>query len=193
MHIGLTGNISTGKSTVYNILCQREDVLGFDADKVVHSLYSDSDVVDTLIAEFGSSIRGDDNLISRHKLRNLFLKDSSVRGVLESVFHPRVHQEYLETFDRLEQGQSLLADIPLLFEKETPYKFDKVITVACSADIQLSRLMSRSNLDKDIASAMIEKQVALSDKMRQSDIVIWNNAGLDLLQNQINLLEEYIF
>jgi len=192
MLIGLTGNIATGKSTIYKLLCEYENVQGFDADKVVDSLYSNPDVITELVEELGESIINNES-ISRVKVRELFLSDSQVRNILEKIFHPRVYKEYLNLFHSLPKGHHLLADIPLLFEKETPYDFDKIITIACSDKIQLSRLMLRSSLDKETALAMIKKQVALSEKMRQSDIVLWNNGNLDHLQRQINLLVEQIF
>jgi len=125
MQLGLTGNIATGKSTVFRLLSKRNDFLGFDADAVVHRLYGQSTVVDRLIAEFSCCI----------------LDES---GAL-------VYMEYQKSLSELQPNQVMLADIPLLFEKESPYDFDYTVTVACSTDLQLSRLIARSNLDKDVA------------------------------------------
>jgi len=193
MQLGLTGNIATGKSTVFRLLSKRNDFLGFDADAVVHRLYGQSTVVDRLIAEFSCCILDESGVVDRSQIRKLFLADESVRGRLEAIFHPLVYMEYQKSLSELQPNQVMLADIPLLFEKESPYDFDYTVTVACSTDLQLSRLIARSNLDKDVALKMINKQVALSYKMRQSDCVLWNNGSLDLLQRQLNLLVHRIF
>ena len=193
MHIGLTGNIATGKSVVYRALCERENVVGFDADAVVHQLYSTDEVRDQLVSAFSSAILNESGMVDRKEVRRLFLECEGVKETLENVFHPLVHARYLKVASSLEPGQCLLADIPLLFEKSTPYEFDTIITVACSSEVQLKRLMERSKLDKKEAMAMIKKQVALSYKMRHSNHVLWNNGSLDLLQRQLNLLVHHIF
>ncbi len=193
MQLGLTGNIATGKSTVFRWLSKRSDFLGFDADAVVHQLYSQSSVVDQLVAEFSCCILDEAGVVDRSQIRKLFLNDENVRGKLEAIFHPLVYMEYQKRFADLQPNQVMLADIPLLFEKESPYHFDYTITVACSEDLQLSRLIARSNLDKNAALKMINKQVALSHKMSQSDCVLWNNGSLDQLQRQLNLLVHRIF
>ncbi len=193
MQLGLTGNIATGKSTVYALLMEREDTVGFDADAVVHALYDTAEVQEELMARLGPQILQADGTVCRGQIREAFLRDQTVRPFLEDVFHPRVHTQYSQLLGALPADKVLVADIPLLYEKETPYEFDAVVTVACSADLQLSRLMSRSALDKATALKMIKKQVALSYKILQADHVIWNNGGVDQLRNQLDLLVHHIF
>ena len=181
MKLGLTGTIATGKSTVYKLLLNKSEVIGFDADEVVHQLYERTDVIDRLTVEFGSEILGKGGGVDRSSLRSLFLADAGVRPRLESIFHPLVYEEFLNKEADLTSGQVLLADIPLLFEKADPYCFDAVVVVACSPDKQLSRLISRSKLDRETALKMISKQVKLDFKISKSDFVLWNNGSMSSL------------
>ena len=73
MKLGLTGTIATGKSTVYRMLLNKPEVIGFDADEVVHKLYQRADVIDRLTAEFGSEILSEGGGVDRSSLRSLFL------------------------------------------------------------------------------------------------------------------------
>ena len=107
MHIGLTGNIATGKSTVFRLLTEREGVVGFDADLVVHDLYQRKSVVDQLVSHLGSGILDEQGAVSRVNVRNLFLEDKKVRGLLESIFHPLVYEEYLMLSSNLSSGSIL--------------------------------------------------------------------------------------
>lgn len=193
MRIGLTGNIATGKSVAFQALCKLDQVVGFDADAEVHSLYETDEVKNAIVSHFGADVIDEAGNVDRARLRGLFLKDPNVKVILEGLFHPLVYERYEEVSSNLGSREILVADIPLLFEKESAYQFSSVITVACSSDIQLRRLMSRSNLDKAVALEMIKKQVALSHKMSKSDFVLWNNGSLDQFQNQLNLLVHHIF
>ncbi len=193
MQLGLTGNIATGKSTVFKHLLSLEGVVGFDADAVVHQLYRTDEVKQELMSAFGEQIVRAEGEVDRAVLRQLFLSQDGVREQLEAIFHPKVHAEYEQLTSQKSEGQVLVADIPLLFEKQVPYEFDKTIVVACGATVQLERLQSRSGLDRETAQAMINKQVALSSKIDKADHVIWNNGDLAMLQRQIDSLVYHIF
>jgi len=193
MFIGLTGNIATGKSAAFRIFCALRNAIRFDADAEVHALYRTEIVKKQLVSNFGTEVIDENGDVDRELIRRLFLTDSSVRPYLEGLFHPLVYERYEKKCQQLKQGEVLVADIPLLFEKDSNYRFDYVVTVACSSDIQLKRLISRSGLDKHTAMEMIKKQVALSYKISQSDFVLWNNGSLDQLQSQLNTLVHHIF
>lgn len=193
MIIGLTGNIATGKSTVYRELVSLRHVVGFDADAVVHELYLHEEVVCELVSAFGSDIFNASGEVCRNKLRERFLTVSDARLLLEDIFHPRVRSEYGSLVQAIKPSEHLIADIPLLFEKELPYVFDKVIVVTCSAETQLKRLMVRSGLDRSVAREMINKQVALSEKVAKADYVLWNEGCPEQLQRQIKTLVHHLF
>lgn len=193
MLIGLTGNIATGKSTVFQEFLNREKIIGFNADEVVSDLYKTENVISSLTDSLGTEILTKSGEIDRRKVRTLFLSDLSVRPLLENLFHPMVRSRYEELCQSLQSDQSLIAEIPLLFEKEMPYEFETTIVVACSPETQLQRLLKRSKLDRNTAEKMIKKQVALERKVSMSDYVLWNEGGLPQLQRQINTLNHHLF
>ena len=59
-----------------------------------------------------------------------------------------------------------------------------------SYDTQISRLIARDNINKDLAEKMIASQPSRESRIKQCDIIIENNKNLKDLEEQIkyNLL-----
>lgn len=193
MQLGLTGSIATGKSTVYERMLKDPRLVGFDADAVVHHLYAQREVIEQLADIFGGAILSPDGTANRDRLRELFLKDSGVKGQLEEIFHPRVRRAYQTLLAQVRSDQIILADIPLLLERNVPYEFDGVVVVACSSQTQLLRLKARSSLDTETARELINMQIALTSKIDKADYVLWNEGSPLQLQRQIDTLVHHLF
>lgn len=193
MILGLTGNIATGKSTVFKRLTQSQNIKGFDADQCVYDLYKEEAVIKELVSLFGKEVLDDGGNPVRSIIRREILKNPELKKELEGVFHPRVQDSFHRVKESLAEGEHLVADIPLLFEKDVAYPLDRVIVVACSSDTQFKRLRLRSKLDIDTTNAMIASQVSISHKISLADHVIWNEGCHDQLERQIDTLIHHIF
>jgi dephospho-CoA kinase len=78
-------------------------------------------------------------------------------------------------------------DIPLLFETSASSGFDLIVTVACSAETQTRRAMSRG-LTRAQVEQIVDSQWSNAQKIAQSDFVIWNDGSLRMLQEQADKL-----
>lgn len=110
--------------------------------------------------------------------------DSVAKARLEAILHPLVRKQRLVlAIETLAEGRDLLVDIPLLFESDASLGFDCIVTVACSPAIQTQRAMARG-----LASTQVEQIIASqwsnSQKIAQSDFVIWNDGSLRMLEAQ---------
>jgi dephospho-CoA kinase len=160
--IGITGGIASGKSTFCRALAAIKPVQVFDSDSCARGLL-DSD---------------------RAAIRAVVFSDFAAKARLEAILHPLVRKRRLVLADEaLAEGRDLLVDIPLLFESGALPGFDCVVTVACSPEIQIQRAMSRG-----LAPAQVEQIIASqwsnSQKIAQSDFVIWNDGSMRTLEAQ---------
>src|SRR5947207_13979613 len=100
--IGITGGISTGKST----LCARlreivPSAKFFDADHAAHQLVDfDPEVKKEIRHEFGSAIFSGDQELNRGKVRHIVCKDVAKRGRLDWILHPRIRRQASAEADR---------------------------------------------------------------------------------------------
>jgi dephospho-CoA kinase len=192
--IGITGGISTGKSTFSRLLHERTGARLFDADRAARQLTDENEEVRRLLrAEFGEKIFSVGGDLNRAALRAIVFADSEKKRALEQILHPRIRQQWSTAAEESRQsGELFLADIPLLYETQGELLCDRVVVVACAPEIQQQRLISRTRLSPSAALAMIESQMPLSHKISRADHVIWNNGPRSVLEAQAGILARYL-
>ena len=188
--IGITGGISTGKSTFSKLLQERTGARLFDADRAAHALVNEDAEVRALLREqFGPEIFSSTGDLNRGALRAIVFADPEKKRGLEQILHPRIRLQWSTEADHSRQtGALFLADIPLLYETNGANLCDTVVVVACAEKIQQERLLRRTHLAPAEALAMIAAQLPLSQKISQADHVVWNNGPLGSLAAQVETL-----
>ncbi|MEK3890427.1 dephospho-CoA kinase [Bacillus sp. FSL K6-3431] len=188
--IGLTGGIASGKSTVSNML----NDLGFtivDADLAARAVMVPGEKAYTqTVDSFGKGLLLNDGEINREKLGSIIFHDEEKRKLLNSIVHPAVRQkmnEWKET--AIAKGkQTIIYDVPLLFESNVTHLVGKVILIYVNEAVQLERLMDRNKLTELEAKARITSQLPLREKLKLADAVIDNNDSIEKTRLQIEKL-----
>src|SRR5882724_2131020 len=185
--IGITGGISTGKSTFCG--CLREIVPSakfFDADHAAHQLVDlDPEVKKEIRREFGRAIFLADQELNRERLRDIVFNDAAKRRALEQILHPRIRRQWSAEAETYRNSPNFFfADIPLLYETGGETLCDRVVVVACSQKVQLGRLKKRMSITAAEARKMIKSQMPLEEKIKRADHVIWNNGDRATLYQQ---------
>jgi dephospho-CoA kinase len=144
--IGITGGISTGKSTFCQ--CVREilpEAKFFDADNAAHQLVDlDPQVKKEILAKFGAEVFSGKGDLNRKRLRAIIFEDAAKKSALEKILHPRIRRRWSAEANKHRQSPDFFfADIPLLYETGGETLCDRVVVVACSPGIQVLRLLQR--------------------------------------------------
>jgi dephospho-CoA kinase len=191
--IGITGGISTGKSTFARCLHERTGAKLFDADRAARELVdADPEVRDLLRQHFGERVFSASSELNRAALRAIVFADREQKRALEQILHPRIRRQWATGAEESRKaGQLFLADIPLLYETNGETLCDRVVVVACSPEIQLQRLVARTGLEFSAAREMIAAQLSLQEKISRADHVIWNNGSVALLDAQAETLARF--
>jgi dephospho-CoA kinase len=189
--IGITGGISTGKSTF--CACLREIVPNakfFDADQAAHRLVDlDPEVKKEIRREFGSAIFSVDQELNRKKLRHIVFTNAAKRRALEQILHPRIRRQWSTEAETLHNSPHFFfPDIPLLYETGGEKLCDRVVVVACSYRNQSRWLMERISLEHAAAEQMINSQMPLDEKISRANHVVWNNGTRAVLAEQARVL-----
>ena len=192
--IGITGGISTGKTTFCE--CLRAIIPGatfFNADQAARELAErDPEVRELIGREFGAAIFSASGDLNRAQMRSIVFADADKKRALEQILHPRIRRQWsLEAESRRNSADLFFADIPLLYETGGETLCDSVVVVACSPSVQLERLVGRTQLDLAAAEQMIRSQMPLAEKIRRADHVVWNNGDRPVLAEQAGLLAPY--
>jgi dephospho-CoA kinase len=188
--IGITGGISTGKSTFRD--CLREIVPAakfFDADLAARSVAELPEVKEEIRGQFGSGVFLESGDLNRAKLRAIVFGDATKRRALEQILHPRIRRQWMAQTERYRNSPDFFfADIPLLYETGGEEWCERVVVVACSRKVQLDRLAKRKSLEDSEAEQMINSQMDLEEKIKRADHVVWNNGDHPTLMEQAKSL-----
>lgn len=136
--------------------------------------------------EFGDSMVGADGGLRRDALAEVVFKEPSARGRLEAILHPLIRQRWQAEAERWRQeGVAVgVVVIPLLFETGAEQFFESVICIACSQEPQWARLHARGWSAEQV-SGRLAAQWPIEKKMDRSHYVIWNNASVAVLREQL--------
>jgi len=188
--IGITGGISTGKSTFCECLREIISVANFfNADEAAHTLVELLEVKQEIRVEFGSTVFSRDGDLNREKLRAIVFRDSTKRRALERILHPRIRRQWRAEAKRHRNSPDFFfADIPLLYETGGETLCDRVVVVACSDKVQLARLAERMSIKNTEAEQMIRSQMPLQEKIARADHVVWNEGSRARLMEQARFL-----
>lgn len=188
--IGITGGISTGKSTFVECLRELLPIATFfDADEAVHVLLNRPEVQKQILREFGGQVFSSAGDLNRTKLRAIVFADAAKKRALERILHPRIRRQWrTEAKGHRNSPNFFFADIPLLYETGGETLCDRVVVVACSQKVQLARLRKRMSIKSSDAKQMINSQMPLKEKIRHADHVVWNNGARASLMEQARFL-----
>ncbi|MFL9857935.1 dephospho-CoA kinase [Paraburkholderia madseniana] len=187
--VGLTGGIGSGKSTVADLFAAHGVPL-VDTDLIAHRITAPHGIaMPQIAAEFGNSFVAADGSLDRTRMRTLVFSDDGARKRLEGITHPLIRAE-TEREQREAQGPYVIVVVPLLVESGSwKTRVNRVLTVDCSVETQISRVMSRNGFSREQVLAIIARQATREARLAAADDVIDNdndNAPLDALKTQVD-------
>jgi dephospho-CoA kinase len=196
--VGLTGGISSGKSTVLRIF-RKLGSRTIDADEIAHQLTKPgTGVLKEIAKKFGEEVLNRNRTLNRRRLAGIIFGDGQKRKSLNAIMHPKIIAEikrkirqFKKRAERRELRGSgrkkniLVVDIPLLFEAKLEYLVDKTILVYVPQKVQIERLRRDDNLTVKEARARLNTQIPIYKKKKYADYIINGNLNPLRLQKQV--------
>jgi len=161
----------------------------FDADAEARMLLErDLEVREAVIREISSAAYDENGEPDRAEIRRVIFADPFAKARLEEILHPRVRECWMAlAAEKREAGRQLLVDIPLLFENHLESHFSLVITVACSRETQIQRVVARG-IESQVAEKILAAQTPTLEKISRANVVVWNDGCLEVLEFQADEL-----
>ena len=185
--VGLTGGISSGKSTVSSYLKQLK-IPVIDADEVARKVVEpNSQGAIEIRKTFGSDVFEEDGSLNRQRLGALIFSNAENRQKLDDLLQPLIKIMILDEIEEHRQkGENMIVlDLPLLFEKQYEELCEEIIVVYIPKELQLERLMKRNQYTKQEALSRIDSQLSIEEKRKRATVLLDNQGRIQQLYQQV--------
>lgn len=185
--VGLTGGISSGKSTVSSYLKQLK-IPVIDADEVARKVVEpNSQGAREIRKTFGSDVFEEDGSLNRQKLGALIFSNTENRQKLDDLLQPLIKIMILDEIEAYRQKEEnmIVLDLPLLFEKQYEELCEEIIVVYIPRELQLERLMRRNQYTKQEALSRIDSQLSIEEKRKRATVLLDNQGTIQQLYQQV--------
>ena len=186
MHVGLTGGIGSGKSTVARMF---EELGAFviDSDELAREAVEPGSPGLLEIAALWPNVVHEGDL-DRAALARIVFNDAAARDRLNAIVHPIVRRLAAERTASARPGQLVVQMIPLLFETGSEGRFEKTIVVVAPEAARIERAMRRDGATQEQIRARIASQIPVDQARRRADYVIENDGDLAHLHRQVRAI-----
>ena len=185
LHIGLTGGIGSGKTTVAKIF----ELLGipvYYADDAAKKIMNEDDELKAAIQnQFGKEAYNNGEL-NRAYLSTKVFNDPFQLEKLNSLVHPATIRDAAKWMAQQKTSYTI-KEAALIFESGSAEYLDYVIGVYAPAQLRIKRTMERNHVDYDEVIQRMDKQLDEDMKMKLCDFVIYNDEKQLLIPQVIEL------
>ncbi|MBI2471291.1 MAG: dephospho-CoA kinase [Planctomycetes bacterium] len=185
--IGITGGISSGKSTIGRMLASLGSEY-IDADEMCHRLFLVQELKNKIVERFGNSVQDIYGKIDRSRLAEIVFQDKTCLDDLCGILHPVVIEQIKSKITEIEkQGRrkAIVIDAALLEESDLSSICDFIIFVNTGRDHRLERSITGRHWKGEELDKREHFQMALEDKKRKADYIIDNNFTVDNTFRQV--------
>jgi len=188
--IGVTGISGTGKSTVSQKICKQTLGKYINADEVAKDLSKvKEEYYEKIVEEFGKEILKENLEIDRKKLADIIFSDKIKKRKLDILTNKYVVEKIKKEVENIKDYDTIIMDVPLLFESGLNKICDKTIGVVARKDICIERIVKRDKINKEAAEARIDSQNSENFFKINCDYIISNDNDADLEKQIREILE----
>jgi dephospho-CoA kinase len=193
LHIGLTGGIASGKSTVAAELADLGAIV-VDSDALARAVVAPGSEGLGLVREaFGPGAIAADGTMDRAAVAAIVFNDADARERLNGIIHPLVRAEGRRLVREAGPDAVVVQDVPLLVETGQAGAYDLVLVVQADTDERVARMVRDRGMTEEAARARIATQATDEQRRAAADVVIVNDAGLeDLRRATRRFWDEYV-
>lgn len=160
-----------------------------NCDEIVReTLTGGSLCLNELKERFSENIIKEDGGLDRKKTASLIFNDFQKKHEYEQIVFPYVLHSILNKINTYIKNNEndILLDAPTLFESGADGLCGKIVSVICSEDTAIERIMKRDSISRKEASSRVASQKSAEYFKERSDFYIENDLETDKFIKKIN-------
>ena len=181
--IGITGGIGSGKSTVSKLI-EEAGYPVYYSDVRAKTIVNDDHQLQEKIKELlGEQSYDENGLYDRKYVSEIVFEDEELLLKLNSLIHPAVKFDF-ENWVTHQTTPFAFKETALLFELKLNKSCYKSLLVTADDNCRLKRVMDRDDKTYREVESIMLKQMPEKDKVKLADFIIYNNDGLEELEEE---------
>ena len=185
-HIGLTGGIGSGKTTVSKILV-KNGIPVYDSDSNAKLLMNSSNEIKKLIINHFGKLSYTNNKLNNKYISKIIFNNPVEMNRINSLIHPFVHDNFNKWKNNF-SSKYVIFESAIIFETGSYEKFDFNILVLSDIEKRIKRVIKRDFSSEDDVLTRIASQWIDDKKIPFADYVIKNNKSFKSLENNVLMM-----
>ncbi|MDG1974417.1 MAG: dephospho-CoA kinase [Flavobacteriaceae bacterium] len=185
-HIGLTGGIGSGKTTVSKILV-KNGIPVYDSDSNAKLIMNSSNQIKKLIINHFGKLSYTNNKLNNKYISKIIFNNPVEMNKINSLIHPFIHDNFNNWKNNF-SSKYVIFESAIIFETGSYEKFDFNIIVLSDLEKRIKRVKERDFLSEDDVLSRIKSQWIDEKKIRFADYVIKNNKSFKFLENNVLMM-----
>jgi dephospho-CoA kinase len=191
VHIGLTGGIGSGKTTIGRVFQKLGIPLYIADDRSKLLLHQDLDIQEQLNALVKENIFPNGEL-NRKRFGEILFADVNLKREVEAIIHPAVARDFAH-WAAQQPTPYVIKEAAILFETGSYRALDANILVTAPITIRMKRVLARdSHLTPETIQARMQQQWTDEKKRHLADYHIENDGATFLLPQILHCHEAII-
>ena len=190
LKIGVTGGISSRKTTICEYLNKKNDVFIFNADKESKRHLKKSIIIQKKLIHIFTEKIIQNKKINFDLLAKEAFSNSTNHKILNGILWPEIYILINNAFEKakIKQYKLFIVDAALIFEANFTNFFDKTVLIVTNKEKRIDRAITRNNLSLESIQNRMNLQMSDNKKKKLSDIIIYNNGDMKSLYKKIDKL-----
>lgn len=186
-HLGITGGIGSGKTTVCKIFETLGIPIYYADERAKHLMSHDPALVAGIIELFGIEAFLEPHILNRAHIAQVAFNDKEKLTQLNALVHPAVAKDGMAWQAAQKDVPYTLKEAALLYESGSYRSLDKIIVVTAPLELRIQRVIARDGAKREDVEARISKQMPEEEKVKRADFVIYNDGQQALLPQVIGI------
>jgi len=190
LKIGVTGGISSGKTTVCKYFNKKNNVFIFNADKESKRHLKNSIILQKKLVHVFTEKIIENKKINFDLLAKEAFSNSTNHKILNGILWPEIYILINNAYEKAKEKhyKLFIVDAALIFEANFTNFFDKTILIVTNKEKRIKRAITRNNLSLESIQNRMKLQMSDNKKKELSDIIIYNNGDIKSLYKKIDKL-----
>lgn len=180
-HIGITGGIGSGKSTVCKIFETLGIPIYYADERAKYLMNHDPELVAGITELFGPEAYLENQELNRAYIAQIAFNDKDKLKQLNALVHPAVGRDGLDWQAAQQNVPYTLKEAALLYESGSYRSLDKIIVVTAPLELRIQRVISRDGARREDVESRISKQMPEEEKVQRADFLIHNDGQQALI------------